>query len=77
MSHPHITERTTIAQWGVVVGVASVAALLLGGYLLYLSFGAPQEKAELAAKALWFGGGMIAASPVLGILSYLMIKHFD
>ncbi|HJN65734.1 MAG: hypothetical protein QF408_05655 [Pirellulales bacterium] len=42
--------------------LAALSVFALGGYVFFLSFGQPTEKAELATRARWLGPCIMAAA---------------
>jgi hypothetical protein len=71
MIWPSFTKKTTPGQFLVFVGCVAFVLFLVGGYLIYLSFGQPPEKLELAMQARSLGIKLIVASMVVGGLAKL------
>ena len=69
MIGPFFTKETTPGQFLVFVGFVAFVLLVVGGVLLYLSFGQPPEKLELAMRARSWGIGLVVASFVVGGLA--------
>jgi hypothetical protein len=77
MIWPSFTKETTPGQFLVFVGFVAVVLLLIGGYLIYLSFGQPPEKLELAREARSWGIGLVISSIVTGALTALGKRLVD
>jgi hypothetical protein len=71
MLWPFPTKPTRPGQFLLLIAVAALALFAAGGCLVYLSFGQPTEKAELAMQARWLGIKLIASSLVVGLLTWL------
>ncbi|MDY0165662.1 MAG: hypothetical protein RBS80_03915 [Thermoguttaceae bacterium] len=54
----------TPGELGVLFVLLLVGLFVVGGLLLYLSFGQPPDRQEAATTARWLGGGLI----LLGML---------
>jgi len=67
--YPFPTKPTAPGQLLVFILVVAFILLLVGGYLIYLSFGQPPEKLELAMRARSLGIKIVVASLVMGGLS--------
>ena len=77
MIGPFFTKETTPDQFLVFVGFVAVVLLIVGGVLLYLSFGQPSEKLELAMRARSWGIWFVVASFVVGGLAALGQRFLD
>ena len=71
MLWPFPTQSTTPSQFLVFVLAVAVVLLVVGVFLVYLSFGQPPEKMELAAQARSLGIKVIVGSLVIGALARL------
>jgi hypothetical protein len=74
---PFTTKETTPGQFLVFVGFVAVVLLFVGGYLIYLSFGQPPDKLELAMQARSLGIKLIVGSIVVGSLAALGQRFID
>lgn len=70
------TKRTTPGQLTVIVAAMAAVLLVGGGYLLYLSFGQPADKLDLAMWARSVGVKLIVAGCVTGTLAWLGHRFF-
>ena len=60
-----------------VVALAAMALFAAGIYLIYLSFGQPPEKLELAMQARRFGIWLVAGSTLVGIGVLAWRRYID
>ena len=71
------TEPSSPGQLSVIAVVIIGILILVGGILIYLSFGQPPEKQELAEKAWYLGLISISAGCTLTAILYLIRRFLD
>ena len=65
-------KRPTRQEWLVVAWAAIVIFIVLGVLALYLSFGAPPEKAQIAARARTYGAVSLGLASAIFLVKELI-----